>query len=391
MSRNRHDRARPVAGQHVVGDPDRDPGAVHRVDRRRADRHAGLLALGGEALDLRRRAGSCHVCLDLGAPVRRGQPGDERVLRRQHHERRPEQRVGSRREDAQVVAARLVVVGRGGEDDLGALGPTDPVRLHDPDGFGPVEAVEVEELVGVLRDPQEPLGQVALLDLRAAAPAAPLDTLDLLPGQGAVVGAPVDRRRGAVGQPPLQEAQEQPLVPAVVRRVAGDDLRRPVERRPHAPKLAAHVVDVLVGPGCRVDLLLDRGVLGRQAEGVEAHREEHVVAPHPVIAGDRVGRRLDVPVPDVEIPRRVVVHGQQVVLGPGRVSEVRPIQVELCPARLPARLDRRGVVALDPGPLGGHDLASGMRNNPPPHGRGVASAALVRGLVELRGFEPRTF
>jgi len=63
--------------------------------------------------------------------------------------------------------------------------------LHDPDRLGPVEAAEVEELVGVLRDPQEPLGQVALLDLRAAAPAAPLDTLDLLACQGAVVGAPV--------------------------------------------------------------------------------------------------------------------------------------------------------------------------------------------------------
>ena len=30
----------------------------------------------------------------------------------------------------------------------------------------------------------------------------------------------------------------------------------------------------------RVDAALDRGVLGRQAEGVEAHREEHVVAVH---------------------------------------------------------------------------------------------------------------
>ena len=41
-----HDRAGAVPGQDVVGDEDRDPLAVDRVDRLRADGHAGLLAVG---------------------------------------------------------------------------------------------------------------------------------------------------------------------------------------------------------------------------------------------------------------------------------------------------------------------------------------------------------
>ena len=222
-------------------------------------------------------------------------------------------------------------------------------------GLRPVDAGEVEQLVGVLRDPQVPLGEVALLDLRAAAPAAPVGALHLLAGQGAVVGAPVDRRGRAVGQARLEEAQEEPLVPAVVGRVAGDDLGVPVEARAHAPQLAAHGVDVAVGPLGRVDPVLDRGVLGRQPEGVEADREEDVVALHPPEAGQGVGRRLHVPVADVQVARRVVVHRQEVVRRPRRVVQVRPVEAELRPARLPARLDGGRVVALDPGSLGRHE------------------------------------
>ncbi len=225
---------------------------------------------------------------------------------------------GPRGEDAQLVAARLAVVGRGREDDFGALGPADPVGLHDPDRLGPFDAGEVEQLVGVLRGAQVPLVQLALLDARAAAPAVAVRALDLLARQRPVVGAPVDRRLGAVGEPGLEEPQEDPLVPAVVVGVAGDDLALPVERGAHRAQLAPHVVDVLQRPRARVDLVLDRGVLGRQPERVEADRQEDVLAVHAVEAGQRVGRGLDVPVPDVQVARRVRVHRQQVVLGPAR-------------------------------------------------------------------------
>jgi hypothetical protein len=140
-----------------------------------------------------------------------------------------------------------------------------------------------------------------------------------------------------------------------------------------------------------VDPVLDRRVLGRQPEGVEADREEDVLAEHPVVAAHGVGGGLHVPVADVEVARRVVVHRQEVELRPRRVLEVRPVEAELVPPRLPARLDGGGVVALDPGPVGGHDAGPQVHDDPPPLGRGVGSAATIRGLVELRGLEPRTF
>src|SRR5207248_2064087 len=103
--------------------------------------------------------------------------------------------------------------------DLATLRAADPVRLHRLDRFGPIEALEAQQLVGVLRDPQIPLVEVTLLDLHAAAPAVPVRALDLLPGQRAVVRAPVDRRLRPIRQAGLQELEEEPLVPAVVDRV----------------------------------------------------------------------------------------------------------------------------------------------------------------------------
>ena len=181
------------------------------------------------------------------------------------------------------------------------------------------------------------------------------DAFDLLARQRPVVGAPVDRRQRPIGEAGLHELQEQPLVPAVVRRIGGDDLLRPVERRAHRPELATHVLDVLHRPGERVPAALDGGVLGRQPEGIEPDREEHVDAVHPPETGERVARGDDVPVPDVQVARRVRIHGQQVVLGLVRVRQVGLVQPELIPALLPARLDDGRVVAFDTGArFGGH-------------------------------------
>ena len=321
------------------------------------------------------------------------------MLGRQDHERRPEQRVRPRREDAQLLATCVVGGRRRVEHDLAALGPPDPVRLLDAHRLGELDLAEVEQLVRVPGDAQIPLVQVALLDLRAAAPAMTVGTLDLLAGQRPVIRAPVDGRLRAVGQAGLQELQEEPLVPAVVIGVAGDDLGAPVEGRAHLPQLAAHVGDVRHRPVARVDPVPDRRVLGGQPEGIEPDRQEHVLAVHPPEAGERVCRRLDVPVPDVDVARRVRVHRQQVV-AVARLLEVRAVQLELLPALLPARFDRARVVALDAGslvPAGGGRRVGGRVGHGLPRiwitprraGEGWVSAVFAR-LVELRGLEPRT-
>ena len=329
------------------------------------------------------------------------------MLRREDHERGPEQRVRPRREHAQRLAARMMVGRSGLEVDLRALRAADPVRLLDADGLRPVDAAEVEQLVRVGRRAQVPLLEVALLDRSAAAPAMPIRALDLFACQRPVVGAPVDRRHLPVGEALLQEPQEHPLVPAVVRRVGGDHLVLPGEGRAHRAELAAHVLHVLHRPGERMAALPDRRVLGRQPEGIEADREEDVEAVHPPIARQRIARRHDVPVPDVQVARRIRVHRQHVVLGPARVREVGVVQAELRPARLPARLDRRRVVALDPW-FGrrrtrrcrrswrcrrcrsrSEPLVGRRRRFTPRRRRGVRVGGSTF-LVELRGLEPRT-
>ena len=96
-----------------------------------------------------------------------------------------------------------------------------------------------------------------------------------------------------------------------------------------------------------MDAALDGRVLGGQAEGIEADGEEDVVAVHAQEARARVGRRLDVPVADVQVARGVGVHREQVVVGLAVVVEVGVVEPQLLPASLPVGLDGGRVVAVD--------------------------------------------
>ena len=92
------------------------------------------------------------------------------MLGRHDEERRAEERVRPRRED-RVVDAELLAA----EDDLGALGAADPVLLLRDDVLRPLDRLQVvEQAVGVVRDPEEPLLELADLHLRAAALACPV-------------------------------------------------------------------------------------------------------------------------------------------------------------------------------------------------------------------------
>ena len=85
--------------------------------------------------------------------------------------------------------------------------------------LGPVDLVEVvEQPVGVVGDPEEPLLELAHLDLVPAALAAAVDHL-LVGEHGLVVRAPLDRRLLAVREAALEQLQEDPLRPAVVARL----------------------------------------------------------------------------------------------------------------------------------------------------------------------------
>ena len=86
-----------------------------------------------------------------------------------------------------------------------------------------------------------------------------------------------------------------------------------------------------------MDAVPDGRILGRQAEGVEAHREHHVIALHALVAGARIRRRHRVPMADVQVAARIGQHGQCVMLGPALVDD-GAIQLVGFPFRLPLGL-----------------------------------------------------
>ena len=306
VRRDGHDRAGAVLGQHVVGDEHRQLLAVDRVGDGPAQRHAGLLPVLFAAL----LGAGRQRALDVLADVRRvGHPQHVGVLGRHHEEGGPEQRVGAGGEHL-VVGAQLLTA----EGDLRALRAADPVALHRLDVRGPVDVVEVvEQPVGVVGDLEEPLLQRARLHEAAAPLAAPVD--HLLVGQhGLVLGAPVHRGLAAVGQSLLEQAQEDPLRPAVVAGLVGAELAGPVDRDAPVLELAPELLDRGLGRLPRVLAGADRVVLGRQPERVVAQGMEH---PEPVAApevGDGVAHRVDLQMADVGLARGVGQHLQDIGL-----------------------------------------------------------------------------
>ncbi len=204
VRRHSHDRAGPVLHQHVVGDEHRDPLSVDGIGHGPPQRHPGLRLLGSSP-DLG-RLGQRMVDVLVYLTFLRGafrQPEDVRMLGRHDEECCAEQRVRPGGEDG-VVDAELLAA----ERDLRPLASADPVALHGLDVLGPVDQLEViQQSVGVVRDPEEPLLQLARLHLRAAALTAPVDHL-LVREHGLVVWAPLDRRLLAVRQVTLVEPQE---------------------------------------------------------------------------------------------------------------------------------------------------------------------------------------
>ena len=187
-------------------------------------------------------------------------------------------------------------------------------------------------------------------DLGAAALAAAVDHL-LVGEDGLVGGAPLHGRLGAVGEAALEEAEEEPLGPPVVVRVAGCDLSGPVERDAPGAELAAELLDGLHRRGARVLARLDRVVLGGEAEGVVAHGWMTLIPVTPAEVGDGVADGVDLEVAYVRLAGGVGQHLEDVGLGAFVVEAVgagiRHLPgVLVLPDRLPAALDRVWVVAV---------------------------------------------
>ena len=116
-------------------------------------------------------------------------------------------------------------------------------------------------------------------------------------------------------EPGIVQDQEDELGPAEVARVGGGQLAAPVVAEAQHLELPAEGGDVLLGGRAGVGARLLGVLLGRQAEGVPAHRVQNALAPHPLEAADDVGGRIAFRVADVQsLPARVGKHVQDVHL-----------------------------------------------------------------------------
>ena len=168
----------------------------------------------------------------------------------------------------------------------------------------------------------------------------------LLIGQhGGALRAPVDQRLFAIRQAALQHFEEEPLVPAVIVRLAGRELARPVDREPHRLHLRFHVGDVVVGPLRGRDAAFHRRVLGRQPERVPAHRHQRVVAVHAQVPVHHVVDGVVAHVTHVQHPRGIGQHRHAVVLGPPRLLAGAK-RLDGRPVRLRGGLDVSGAIRL---------------------------------------------
>ncbi len=160
----------------------------------------------------------------------------------------------------------------------------------------------------------------------------------------AALGTPIHAALFPVRQPALQHAQKEPLVPAVILRLTGRELPPPVVAEAETPQHALKFGNIFVGPLARVSIVFDCRVFCRQAEGIPAHRVQHIESAHALHARYNVPNSVIAHVAHVHRAARVRQHFQHVILGLRRVH-VRIKYARLRPALLPLHFDFLGIVS----------------------------------------------
>ncbi len=202
----------------------------------------------------------------------------------------------------------------------------------------------LQKLFGKIGDLQKPLGEFALFNHGAGAPAASVDHLFV--GQYRLIDRiPVDEGDLALHQAGLHEVNEHGLFVAIVGGIAGGDLAAPIQRQAHGFELAAHGGNIFIGPGFGMHAALDGGVFSRHAEGVPAHGMKHIEAAGPLEARNDVAHRVIAHMAHVDAPGGVRKHFQNIILGPGRIF-LRFEATFLGPKFLPAGFCLAGIISF---------------------------------------------
>ncbi len=210
-----------------------------------------------------------------------------------------------------------------------------------------LEMIEArQEIVGIVGDLEEPLGELALLDRRSRAPAAAVD--HLLVGEHRLIDrVPIDLRFSPRDEASFEEIEEQLLLVLVIARVAGRDLARPVEREAHRLQLGTHGRDIGVGPFGRAGVVLHGGVFRRQPERVPAHGMKDVEPPRAAIPRHHVAHGVIAHMPHVDAPRRIGEHLEHVIFR-ARVVVVSLEDFRVRPGLAPFGLGFAHVISVGP-------------------------------------------
>ena len=238
----------------------------------------------------------------------------KRMIRGKRDEACPENRVVPRGEDLDGIPSRSDFTWLKRKFEPKAFTPAYPVALHEPDPVRPsLEPIlGRQQLLGEIRNPEEPLRHLPALDDCVRAPAAPVDHL-LVRENGRVDRVPIDDRAAPIDTAGFKEIEEQRLLRTVVFDIAGGEFTAPVQGEPHAAKLFPHGRDIVAGPASGVDSAIPCGILRRKPERIPAHGMQHAEPLGPLVAGEDVPERVVADMPHVDTARRVRKHLQNVV------------------------------------------------------------------------------
>ena len=195
MGGDGHNRPGSVAGENVVGGPNRNPLVGGGIVRISPGKDTGLFFRIRHAIDIGAIPRRGHVRRDHRIGIRRNHFVDQRVLRCDHHVGRAEKRVGPSGEDVKRFHSTLDF-----KFHQGALAATDPLALHNSSGFRPLDEFKIiEEALGIRGDAEHPLAEWFPGDRMITALASPANHLFV--GQNRPeLGAPVDRLLPEIGE-----------------------------------------------------------------------------------------------------------------------------------------------------------------------------------------------
>ena len=311
VRRNRHDGTGSVIHHNVIGDENRNPLSVYRVDSIASGEYAGLLLCQRSSLDFGLVLAFFLICFHCSFIFRTvGEFRYKWMFRRQNHVGYAEQRVRTSGINLKLLAEVLNLKGH-----LRTGGTANPVLLHQLYLFRPARHfVQIlQQAIRIIGNLQIPLGQALLCNRRVATLTAAV--YDLLVRQyGLTAWTPVHRIVLLVCQSLVVELNENPLHPLVIFFLTGSNLSIPVVAEAQALQLTVHFRNVAVRPNCRVNIIFNGRVFCRQSKGVPSHRMQNIVSLQSLETCNYVSDGVVPHMPHVQLAGRIWKHFQNIIL-----------------------------------------------------------------------------